>query len=165
MCSASSSFLISVHINRDVHMPKPTARQLLQLSKSTSSVPGHFASSHAAPSQNHRITEWLSLIGTSGDHLVQPSAQAESSRAHCAGPCPGTFWISREGDSTTSLGNLSLKLSHIPSGTQSPASMKDKSFGLCSFLIVCCYFCLESYGGIQAYSDSIFLTAVVGMWG
>jgi len=40
-------------------------------------------------SQNHRITAWLGLEGTSVGHPVQPPAEAGSPRAGCTGPCPG----------------------------------------------------------------------------
>lgn len=36
-------------------------------------------------SQNHRITSWLRLEGTSQGHLVQALAQREPHRAHCQG--------------------------------------------------------------------------------
>lgn len=39
----------------------------------------------------HRITEWLRLEETSGCHLVQPSAQAQTPRAGFSGPRPGGF--------------------------------------------------------------------------
>ena len=48
----------------------------------------------------HRIPAWSGLEGTSVGHLVQPAAEAGS-------PTAGwVFNISREGDSTTSLGSL-----------------------------------------------------------
>ena len=52
----------------------------------------------------HRITEWLGLEGTSVGHPVQPPAEAGSPTAGRTGP--RVLNISREGDSTTSLGSL-----------------------------------------------------------
>jgi len=40
---------------------------------------------------NHRITEWQSLEGTSGDHVVQTPAKAGSYRPGCTGPHPDGF--------------------------------------------------------------------------
>jgi len=40
-------------------------------------------------SQNHRITEWWGLEGTSVGHPVQPPAEAGPPTAGCTGPCPG----------------------------------------------------------------------------
>jgi len=37
-------------------------------------------------SQNHRITAWSGLEGTSVGHPVQPTAEAGSPRAGCTGP-------------------------------------------------------------------------------
>jgi len=60
-----------------------------------------------AQPQNHRITECSGLEGTSVDHVVQHPAEAGSPTAGCTEPCPGgSLSISREGDSTTSLGSL-----------------------------------------------------------
>jgi len=40
-------------------------------------------------SQNHRLTEWSGLEGTSVGHPVQPPAEAGSPRAGCTAPRPG----------------------------------------------------------------------------
>jgi len=40
-------------------------------------------------SQNHRITEWSGLKGTSVGHPAQPPAEAGSPRAGCTAPRPG----------------------------------------------------------------------------
>ena len=47
-------------------------------------------------SQNHRITAWSGLEGTSVGHPVQPPAQAGSPSAGCTGPCPSGSGISPE---------------------------------------------------------------------
>lgn len=39
----------------------------------------------------HVITEWLTLEGTSGGHVLQLSAQAGLVMPFCSGPCPGVF--------------------------------------------------------------------------
>ena len=58
-------------------------------------------------SQNHKITACSGLEGTSVGHLVQPSCRSRVtySRLHRTLSRQGLN-ISREGDSTTSLGNL-----------------------------------------------------------
>jgi len=55
----------------------------------------------------YRITEWWGLAGTSVGHLVQPSCQSRVtySRLHRT-LSSRELNISREGDSTTSLGSL-----------------------------------------------------------
>ena len=61
-------------------------------------------------SQNHRITECSGFEGTSVGHLVQPACQnrVTYSRLHRT-LSPRVLNISREGDSTTSLGSLPRK--------------------------------------------------------
>ena len=63
--------------------------------------------SKVTESQNHRITECQGLEGTSVDQLVQPSCQSRVtySRLHRT-VSRLVLNISREGESTTSLGNL-----------------------------------------------------------
>jgi len=39
--------------------------------------------------EDHRITEWSGLAGTSVGHPAQPPAQAGSPTVGCRGPCPG----------------------------------------------------------------------------
>lgn len=57
-------------------------------------------------SKSHRITGWLGLEWTSGDHL-NPTIKAGSARTGWTGSNPrGVLNISMEGDSTIYLGNL-----------------------------------------------------------
>lgn len=49
----------------------------------------HFATVLSINVNNHRITEWLMLEGTSEDHLIQPLCWAGSPRADCTGWHPG----------------------------------------------------------------------------
>jgi len=50
----------------------------------------------ASSLRRHRIPAWQALAGPSGDHLVQPPAQAGSPRAGCTAPRPGGAGISPE---------------------------------------------------------------------
>ena len=52
------------------------------------------------------ITEWLSLEGASGGHLLEPPAQAGPPRVSCPVPCLDNLNVFEEGDSAASLGNL-----------------------------------------------------------
>jgi len=55
----------------------------------------------------HRIAEGLRFGGASGDHMIQLPARAGSPGASCPGPCPDGFLnVSKDGESTTSLGKL-----------------------------------------------------------
>ena len=53
----------------------------------------------------HRVTEWYGLEGTSVGHLVHPPCRSTYSRLHRT-LSRRVLNISREGDSTTSLGSL-----------------------------------------------------------
>lgn len=54
----------------------------------------------------HRITEWLKLKGTSGDHMVHAHAQSGSPTGCCPVACRWFWSISKAGDSTVYLGNF-----------------------------------------------------------
>lgn len=51
-------------------------------------------------------TEWLGLGGTSGEHLVQPTAKAGSPTAGCTGLRPGGFRIAPEKETPCSRWEL-----------------------------------------------------------
>jgi len=55
----------------------------------------------------HRITEWLKLKGTSGGHLVQPLCPSKTTKSKLSMiVCRWLLIISKDGDTTISLGNL-----------------------------------------------------------
>ena len=105
---ALPSFVSVQHPSRADGAQKQAVRRGLPLAcyaekTATACTPTETAAS--LRSQNHRITEWSGLEGTSVGHPVQPSCRSRVtySRLHRT-TSRRVLNISREGDSTTSLG-------------------------------------------------------------